>query len=50
MKTIKHYCRKIPALRWLDDWTDTPCGENICYTIIVIAVLLWFAARNIKAV
>ena len=32
--------RSVPPLRWLDDWTDTRFGENVCYAIIIFAVIV----------
>jgi len=40
MKSFKHYFRKIPPLRWLDDFTDTQLGENVTFALVFLFLIL----------
>jgi len=40
MNKIKSTLFKIPGLKRLSDWTDTPTGENVAWGIIFLAVIM----------
>jgi hypothetical protein len=40
MRTIKKLLRKIPPIRWADDFTDTPAGQRLVIALWAAFVLL----------
>lgn len=39
MNKLTILLRRIPLIRRLDDWSETPNGESICWAIIILFLL-----------
>lgn len=49
MNKLKEQLRRVPLIRWLDDWSDTPTGETTCCAIICAFIMMMVVYKAIPS-